>query len=106
MRVLPGGESNSRRGTDRGIDVEIGEFDALGSEPVDVLGFDGASETGEVGISHVINEDDDDVWSGDRSLRTQRSRDAKEENKDKFHLSEVGESFGGILKFGGIHIHF
>ena len=61
MRVLPGGESNAGGGTDRGVDVEVGELDSLGGKPVDVLGIDGAAEAGKIGVAHVINEDDDDV---------------------------------------------
>jgi hypothetical protein len=47
---------------DRGVDVEVRDPDALGSEPVDVLGLDlRAAEAGQVRSAHVVDEHRDDV---------------------------------------------
>ena len=63
MRVLTGGKGNTRGGANRGIDVKVGELDSLGSESVDVLGFDGAAEAGKIRVAHVIDENDDNIGS-------------------------------------------
>ncbi len=60
--ILTGGEGDAGRGADGGVDVEVGELDSFGSEAVNVLGVDRSSEAREVGVAHIIDENDDDVW--------------------------------------------
>lgn len=64
VRILSGGESDAGRGADGGVDVEVGELDPFRGESVDVLGVHLSSEAGEVGVAHVIDEDDNDVGFG------------------------------------------
>lgn len=47
-----------------------------------MLGFDGAAEAGEVGVAHVIDENDDDVGLGGGVCLAQRRGDAEEEKED------------------------
>ena len=76
VRVLSGGEGDPGRGADGRVDVKVGKPDSLRSEPVDVLGFDGAAEAGEVGVTHVIDEDDNNVRSLGGWSSTKRRGDA------------------------------
>ena len=49
LRILSGGQRHARRRADRRIDVEIREPDALGREPIDVLGLGAlAAEAGQI----------------------------------------------------------
>ena len=62
--ILSGCQGDAGGGTDGGVDVEVGELDALRCELIDMLGVYLSTKAGEVGVAHVIDEDDDDVGFG------------------------------------------
>ena len=63
--ILPGGERDSRGGTDRRVDVKVSQLDALSRELVDVRRLDQRiTKAARIGEAHVINEDDNDVRLG------------------------------------------
>lgn len=66
MRVLSGGEGDTGGRADGRVDIEVGELNPFRGETVDMLGFDGAAEAGEVRVAHVIDEDDDYVGPSGR----------------------------------------
>ncbi len=66
MRVLSGGEGDTGGRADGRVDIEVGELNPFRGETVDMLGFDGAAKAGEIGVAHVIDEDDDYVGPGGR----------------------------------------
>ena len=66
MRVLSGGEGDTGGRADGRVDIEVGELNPFRGETVDMLGLDGAAEAGEIGVAHVIDEDDDYVGPGGR----------------------------------------
>ena len=62
LRVLACHESAPRRGADRRVDVELGETETFGCQPIDVRGLRfRVAEAGEVAPAHVIDEHEDDV---------------------------------------------
>ena len=88
VRILPGSQSNARRRTDGRVDVEIGELDSFGSEAIDVLGFHLSAEAGEVGVTHVIDKNDDDIWP----FLSKENEGAEEECEESFHHGAEGMS--------------
>ena len=63
LLVLTCQQSHSRRDTDRGGDVGIGKKSTFFRESVDIRSGDfGLSELRQIGITHVIRQNEDDVW--------------------------------------------
>lgn len=55
-----------------------------------MLGLDRTAEAGEVGVSHVVDEDDDDVWAFGGVQRA----DEKERAEEELHEREVYKRWG------------
>ena len=55
-----------------------------------MLGLDRAAEAGEVGVSHVVDEDDNDVWAFGGMQRA----DEKERAEEELHKREFTKGGG------------
>ena len=76
VRVESGEEGGAGGAAAAGI-VELGEAHAVGSEGVEIGGFDFASVAADVGVAHVIGHDEDDIGpgveNGDKEEERQKS---------------------------------
>ena len=63
LRILSGRDCGAGRGADGGIDVELFEADTLLGQAVDMRRLGSfVAEAGKISPSHIVNEDQDDVW--------------------------------------------
>ena len=85
-REFPAHQPHARRNADRGDGIGAGEPSALGGEPVEMGGGDVfAAVCADVGIAHVVGEDNDEVGFLLRRIgRMQRGQRCEQDGGEKF----------------------
>ena len=93
MRV-EAGEERGARGTAAGGIVEVREAQAAGGERIEIGRGDLAAEAADVGIAHIVGEDEDDV--GALGGAPHRANDHEQREADQVQIHARKRESGGV----------